>query len=180
MFSVIKKLHLPAFFYLIFFLYFFKTLALNNKNLVEHSGILNVAPVVLNNEVDDHILKKRQRGRRRERGRRRKLGIKKLKRFVSRINTRMSLLKQQIQSLQKQLSSKMELITTTASTSTMKTTKNAVKPGNPGGPGKPGNSNGSNNPGNSGGTKKPPQTTKPSKPKPSKPSKPSRPKSKII
>uniref|UniRef100_A0A0K0E0M8 BZIP domain-containing protein n=1 Tax=Strongyloides stercoralis TaxID=6248 RepID=A0A0K0E0M8_STRER len=109
-FSIIKKLPSFAVFFLIGFIYFSKTIPTNDKNLVKNSYNLKEVPVVLNDEVDDHVLKKRQRS---AAARRRRRNRREINRIVGRINTQILQLQQQIQSLQQQLSSRVLLLTTT-------------------------------------------------------------------
>uniref|UniRef100_A0A0K0E0M4 BZIP domain-containing protein n=1 Tax=Strongyloides stercoralis TaxID=6248 RepID=A0A0K0E0M4_STRER len=110
MLSIIQKLPSFAVFFLIVFIYFSETLPLSNKNLVKNSYNSKEAPIVLNNEVDNHVLKKRQRrggARRRQRNRRQ------IRNLVSSLNLQLVRLQLQIQSLQQQLSSRVLLLTTT-------------------------------------------------------------------
>uniref|UniRef100_A0A0K0ETC6 BZIP domain-containing protein n=1 Tax=Strongyloides stercoralis TaxID=6248 RepID=A0A0K0ETC6_STRER len=107
MFSITKKLTLSTFFLLIVSLYFSEILAFNDKNLIGHSFNLKEVPVILNNEIDNHILKKRQRRNRRRRNRRH------LENRINNINALIVQLTIQVQALQQQLSSRAELLTTT-------------------------------------------------------------------
>uniref|UniRef100_A0A0K0E0M5 BZIP domain-containing protein n=1 Tax=Strongyloides stercoralis TaxID=6248 RepID=A0A0K0E0M5_STRER len=113
MLSIIKKLPLIAVFFLFFFIYLSNTTPISDKNLVKNSYNPKEGPIVLNNEVDDRVLKKRQlnaAARRRRRNRR------EINRIVSRINMQILQLQLQIQSLQQQLSSRVLLLTTTTTT----------------------------------------------------------------
>uniref|UniRef100_A0A0K0E0M6 BZIP domain-containing protein n=1 Tax=Strongyloides stercoralis TaxID=6248 RepID=A0A0K0E0M6_STRER len=110
MLSIIKKLFSFAVFFLIFFIYLCTTTPLSDKNLVKNSYNSKEAPIVLNNEVDDRVLKKRQlnaAARRRRRNRR------EIRSLVNRLNTQLLQLQLQVQSLQQQLSSRVLLLTTT-------------------------------------------------------------------
>uniref|UniRef100_A0A0K0E6C3 Uncharacterized protein n=1 Tax=Strongyloides stercoralis TaxID=6248 RepID=A0A0K0E6C3_STRER len=109
MLSIIRKLPSFAVFFLMIFIYLSKTLPINDKNLIKNSYNLKEAPVVLNNEVDDHVLKKRQRGA----ARRRRRNRREIRNLVSGLSAQLVQLQLQVQVLQQQLSSRVLLLTTT-------------------------------------------------------------------
>ncbi|CEF60476.1 Hypothetical protein SRAE_X000221500 [Strongyloides ratti] len=99
-------------FIILILLFCFKSLEISDKNLIDSFNIENVpVPVVLNDEEDNHIIEKRQRRSRRQRraGRQRRQLLASLSAIIAQI----SVLGQQISSLQVQVSN---IATTTPAT----------------------------------------------------------------